>query len=117
MTCYSVQPEYRIFLKGYGFLHFAKNMGKNIGKNMSKSLNRKYSKKLLDHAKQSATGAFKLLQKEFLRNQRTQPVIWLEIELLIKLRASKQSLKNNSETIREKYVLPGLIQKIIDDLS
>ena len=27
---YSVQPRDRIFVKGYGFLSFAKNMGKNI---------------------------------------------------------------------------------------
>ena len=33
MTRYSVQPGDRIFVKGYGFLSFAKNMGKNIGKN------------------------------------------------------------------------------------
>ena len=26
MTCYSVQPRDRIFIKGYGFLSFAKNM-------------------------------------------------------------------------------------------
>ena len=31
MTRYSVQPRDRIFVKGYGFLSFAKNMGKNIG--------------------------------------------------------------------------------------
>ena len=30
---YSVQPKDRIFVKGYGSLPFAKNMGKNIGKN------------------------------------------------------------------------------------
>ena len=35
MTRYSVQPRYRIFVKGYGFLSFAKNMGKNIRKNLS----------------------------------------------------------------------------------
>ena len=29
MTAYTVQP---IFVKGYGFLSFAKNMGKNISK-------------------------------------------------------------------------------------
>ena len=40
MTRYSVQPG--IFVKSYGFLPFAKNMGKNIGKNISKSLNSKY---------------------------------------------------------------------------
>ena len=44
MTIYSVQL--RIFVKVYGFLSFAKNMGKNIGKNISKSLSVKYSKKL-----------------------------------------------------------------------
>ena len=41
MTRYSVQPRHKIFLKGYGFLSFAKNMGKNIGENISKSLNSK----------------------------------------------------------------------------
>ena len=34
-------------------------MGKNIGKNTTISLNSKYSQKRLDHAKQSATDAFK----------------------------------------------------------
>ena len=32
MTWYLVQPTERIFVKGYNFLSFAKNMGKNIGK-------------------------------------------------------------------------------------
>ena len=32
---------------------------KSIGKNISKNLSSKYSQKLLDHAKQSATDAFK----------------------------------------------------------
>ena len=58
MTRYSVQPRDRIFVKGYGFLSFAKNMGKNIGKNISKNLSGKHSQKLLDHAKQSAADAF-----------------------------------------------------------
>ena len=34
---YSVQSRDGIFVKVYGFLSFAKNIGKNIGKNMSKS--------------------------------------------------------------------------------
>ena len=50
MMRYSVQPRDQIFLKSYGFLSFAKNMGKNIGKNRSKNLISKYSQKLLDHA-------------------------------------------------------------------
>ena len=64
MMRYSVQPRDRIFVKGYGFLSFARNMGKNVGKNKSKNLSSKYSQKLLDHAKQSAADALKLLEKE-----------------------------------------------------
>ena len=37
MMRYLVQPRDRIFVKGYGFLAFAKNIGKNIGKNISKT--------------------------------------------------------------------------------
>ena len=36
MTCYSVQPRDQIFIKGYGFLLLAGNIGKNIGKYESK---------------------------------------------------------------------------------
>ena len=42
MTQYSVQPRDWIFVKGYGFLSFAKNLGRNLSS--------KYSQKLLDHA-------------------------------------------------------------------
>ena len=42
MTPFSVQPRDRKFVKGYGFLSFAKNMGKIIGKNISKNLSVNY---------------------------------------------------------------------------
>ena len=74
MTQYSVLTRGRIFVKGYGFLSFAKNMGKNIGKNISKNLSGKYGpgtlamrQKLLDHAKQSATDAIKTFSKRFIQ--------------------------------------------------
>ena len=47
MTRYSVQPGEKIFVKGYGFLSFAKNMGKNINKHRSKNMSVKYSQILL----------------------------------------------------------------------
>ena len=64
MTCslslvtqhYSVQPIDGIFVKGYGFLSFSKNIGRNVSKN----LGGKYKQKLLDHSKQSATDALKI---------------------------------------------------------
>ena len=43
--CYLVQPRHRIFVKGYEFLSFVKNMGTNIGKKISKNLSGTYSQK------------------------------------------------------------------------
>ena len=63
MMRYSAYPRVRIFVKGYGFLSFAKNMGKNIGQNVRKTLSGKYSQKLLDHAKKSATDTLKTTSK------------------------------------------------------
>ena len=36
---YLFYPKDRIFVKGYGFLSFAKNISKNIRKNISKNVN------------------------------------------------------------------------------
>ena len=52
---YSIEPRHRIYIKGYGFLSFAKNMGK--------SLSNKYGQKLRDSAKKSATDAMKTVSK------------------------------------------------------
>ena len=50
---YSIEPK--IYVKRYGFLLFAKNMGKN--------LSNKYTQKLLDSAKNSTTDAIKTASK------------------------------------------------------
>ena len=47
MTHDSIEPKDRVFVKGYGFLPFVKNMSKGIGKNVSKNLSSKYSQKFL----------------------------------------------------------------------
>ena len=73
---YSIEPRDRIYVKGYGFLSFAKNMGKN--------LSNKYGQKLLDSAKKSTTDAIKLLQKEQFKKQQKQQVISLVMKLLMK---------------------------------
>ena len=62
MTRYAVQSRDQIFVKGYGFLSFARIMG-----NISKHLSSKYSQKLLDHAKQYATDAFKTASKRVIQ--------------------------------------------------
>ena len=56
---YSIEPGDRIYVKGYGFLSFAKNMGK--------SLNNKYGQKLLDTAKKYTTDAIKTASKKAIK--------------------------------------------------
>ena len=90
MTCYSVQPRDLIFVKGYGFLSFAKNIGKNISRNISKNLSCKYSQKILDHTKQSATDALKTASKR---------VIQEIAEATGDLIGTKISQQINSETV------------------
>ena len=69
MARYSIQPRDRIFVKGYGFLSFAKDRVKNISKNISKTLSGKYSQKPFDHAKKSATGVLKTSSKRVIQKQ------------------------------------------------
>ena len=76
MTRYSVQPGEKIFVKGYGFLSFAKNMGKNINKHISKNMSVKYSQILLDHPKKSAPDALKTTLKRIIQKKQKQLVIW-----------------------------------------
>ena len=52
---YSIEPKDRIYVKGYGFLSFPKNVGKNLCD--------KYSQKLLDTAEISTTDAIKTASK------------------------------------------------------
>ena len=52
---YSIEPRGRIYVKGYGFLSFAKNM--------CKSLSNKYGQKLLDSANKSTADAIKTASK------------------------------------------------------
>ena len=64
-----------IFVKGYGYLSFAKNMGKILVKNISKKLSGKYSQKLFDHDKQSATDELKNSSKRVIQKKQNGRVI------------------------------------------
>ena len=68
--------------KGYGFLSFAINMAKYIGKYISKNLSSKYSQKKKKNLPQMH---LKLLQKERLKKQTKQLVIWLVLKSLTEL--------------------------------
>ena len=87
---YSVEPRDRIFVKGYGFLSFAKNMGK--------SLSNKYGQKLLHSAKKSTTDAIKTASKRAIQKtaEATDDLIGNKIADKI-TSASKKPFSNNND--------------------
>ena len=54
---YSLEPSYRKYVHGHGFMSFAKNIGNEYGRkifdksiDVSKSMKKKYGKKILDNS-------------------------------------------------------------------
>ena len=118
---YSIEPRDRIYVKGYGFLSFAKNMGKN--------LSNKYGQKLLDSAKKSTTDAIKTASKRAIQKtaEATGDLIGNKIADKITSISKKpvKELPNNDEreeenveitTHKKRYISPGERQQIIDKL-
>ena len=64
---YSAERRDRIYVKGYGFFSFAKNMDKN--------LSNKCGQKLIDSAKNSTTNAIKTASKRAIRKTEEATVI------------------------------------------
>ena len=58
---YSIEPKDRKYVKEYGFLSFAKNMGPQ--------LNSKYYQKLLNNAKKLTTDAIKIASKRAIQKR------------------------------------------------
>ena len=100
MIHYSVEPRDWIFVKGYGSLSFAINMGKSISKNLSG----KYSHKIQDHTKQSTTDALKTVLKTAIQKtaEATGDLIGNKIADRIK-KFSTILPQNNSERVTNKH--------------
>ena len=109
---FSIEPRDRKYVKGYGFLSFAKNMGK--------SLSKKYSQKLFDTAKKSTTDAIKRASKRVIQKtaEATGDLIGNKIANKI-TNASKKS--NNNEDVeltthKKRQISPEERQQIINEL-
>ena len=68
---YLIEPRERRYVKGYGFLSFAKDMGTHATKVVT-NLHNKYGQKLVDNAKKSATDALETATKEQFKKQLKQ---------------------------------------------
>ena len=118
---YSIEPRDRIYVKGYGFLYFAKNMGK--------ILSNKYGQKLLDSAKKSTTDTIKTASKRAIQKiaEATSDLIGNKIADKITSVSKKNSNNNNNnnnnnnENVEltshtKSYISPEERQQIINEL-
>ena len=114
---YSTEPRDRIYVKGYGFLSFAKNMGK-ISSN-------KDGQKLLDSAKKSTTDAIKTASKRAIQKtaEATGDLIGNKIDDKI-TSVSKKPFNNNNNnnedieltTHKKRHISLKERQQIINEL-
>ena len=128
---YSIEPRERRFVKGYGFMSFARNFGNKYDKKLMNTaiktgtiFNNKYSKKLTDTAIKTDKDFATIAGKKIVHKtaEATGDLIGKKIADKI-TSASKKSQNEemqlnevNNEIPKERYISPKERQKIIDEL-
>ena len=122
---YSIEPRYRIYVRGYGFLSSANIMGKHATE-VAKNMSNKYSQKRLDSAKKSGVDAIKTPSKRAIQKtaEATGDLIGNKIADKV-TKASKNNLeeeaKNEVEIPKERYIYIYIYaekrEQIIDELK
>ena len=97
---YSIEPRDRIYVKGYGFLSFAKTMGKN--------LSNKYGQKLIDSAKKSTTDAIKTVSKRAIQKTAEATGDVIGNKIADKITSVSKKASNNVELTahKKRYISP-----------
>ena len=119
---YLIEPRETRYVKGYGFLSFARNLGTHATK-VAKNLNNIYGQKLADSANKSATDALKILGKRAIKKTAEAGgdlvgnFIADKIASISKKPASEpHSNAVNNEIPKQRYISPQERQKMIDEL-
>ena len=112
---YLIDSRDRIYVKGYGFLFFAKNMGKN--------LSNKYGQKFLDSAKKSTTDAIKTASKKAIQNTAGSTGDLIGNKIAYKITSvskksptefhSKELQNDDMEAPKERFISPEERQKLL----
>ena len=125
---YSIEPRERRYVKGYGFMSFARNFGNKYGKklmNTVKNFNSKYGKKVTDTAIKTGKDFATIDGKKIVHKspEATGDLIGNEIADKITSASKKshneeiQSNEVNNEIPKERYISPKERQKLIDELK
>ena len=100
---YSIEPRERRYIKGYGFVSFARNFSD------------KYSKSLVDKGIDVSKKFAKIAGKRILKE--TEKATGDLIGNKITSASKKSHDEVNNEILKERYISPKERQKIIDELK
>ena len=110
---YSIEPRDRVYVKGYGFMSFAKSMSN------------KYGKKLVDTAKKYATDAIKTVSKRAIQKSAEATGDLLGNKIADKITSVSRKTTKKLPTIdqdveltthKKRYISPKERQQIINEL-
>ena len=122
---YSIEPRERRYVKGYGFLSFARNFGNKYGKKLMNTaiktgtnFNSKYGKKLTDTAIKTGKDFATIAGKKIVHKsaEATRDLTGNKIADKITSYSKKTQNEVNNEILKERYISPKERQKIIDEL-
>ena len=110
---YSLEPKYRKYVQGYGFLSFARKFGD------------KYSKKLMDTATKIGIDATKTASKRVVQKTTEATGDLIENKIADKIatvgksknKQKEDGKKDEINEVEEFYIPPEKRQPIIDDLK
>ena len=111
---YSTELMDRIYVKGYGFLSFAKNIGQ--------SLSNKYGQKLLDSSKKFTADAIKTKKtaeaaSDLIGNKSADKITSVSKKSTKELPNDKTEVDVEKTTPEKRYISPEERQEIIDELK
>ena len=121
---YLLEPHYRRYVQGQGFMSFARNIGNKYGKtifDVSKSMKNKYGKKILDNSLSAGKDFAKIAGKKVLTKsaEATGDLIGNKIADRITKSARNKEQKDDRimEETQEIIIPPKRREQIIRDLK
>ena len=135
---YSIEPRERRYVKGYGFMSFARNFGNKYGKSMISSKNvkklmntaiktdtnfhSKYGKKLTDTAIKTGKDFVTIAGKKIVHKSAEATGDLIGNKIADKITAKSLKKTNNEDEVingipKERFISPKQRQKIINELK
>ena len=103
--CYSIESRERSFVRGYGFMYFARNFSD------------KYSKSLMDKGIDLSKTFAETAGKKILKETAKATGDLIGNKIADKITAKPHNEEVNNEIPKERYISPKERQKIIDELK